>query len=389
MTPDDQLMEFKTRTGLSAGASADIFGDMKRAKREGKPIDWGAISAKIAKDQMSPEEKLGATMGTLEGKVVNLNATMESVKDKMAENIADPLVNLATTMEDFISQYTSSTDQLIAALGTAAAVFGVGSMLGAGKALGKGGEVIAKSAKATGALPRAAGAATKAFSNAPKGKGFSTATKAATKAFSRATGKGTGKAVGKGVTKGVGKGLGKLAQMVPFLGTAISLGFVAKDSYDIYQKWQNGEEISNKDWAILTADLASMVPFIGTAAAAGSVGLEFAPDDLGMGGAGGDTAMPAGAIPGGDPAAAGAGMDMSTPSDNLPTGTPGSNVLPFKKKGTGAGAESESAGGGANTGALFANTAALNSLTAAIRSGGSRFPSGAKTHGNRTSTGKG
>jgi hypothetical protein len=320
MSQNDRLFQFKQRTGLSEGAAASIFGQVEAAKKEGKEVDWNKIQKDIVEASKDPsiaiQEKLNQTFNNADGSTKQLTAMLSRVLDGIATNIAEPMNNLIKKIDDLIKALGGDTEGLASGIGTAgvvgAAALGTAGVLGGGKAISKGAAGIAKGA--TKAAKGAGSFASKAAKAAPA------------------------------LAKTGGKALGRA---LPFVG----VGMFAKDAYDIYEKWQNGEEITPKDWAILTtsglAGAAGMVPGVGTAASlaisGASAGAEFLPDDFMQG----------------------------TPADNIP-----SSVSPPASGGSSGGGSSFpmfNSSGADNDAALMDNTMALRELLGVLRISGGGF----------------
>jgi hypothetical protein len=309
-SPNDQLYQFMKRTGLSQGAAASIFGELKGGGGDMQKIEQQLREA--AKDpQVAIQERLNDTYRNVDGSIKDLSAMMQRVLEGMATNIAEPMTKLALKIDDLITALGGNTEGIASGIGTAGVVGATalgtyGVMKGGGKALGKAATGVANATKSAGkfATTKAAPALAKAAPALKAG----------------------GKAVGRAL---------------PFVG----LGMFAKDAYDIYEKYQNGEEITPKDWAILTtsglAGAAGMFPGVGTAASlaisGASAGAEFLPEDFMQG-------TPAEGIP------------MSPEAAPTPTPAP-SSATPF------------SSSGGENSGALMDNTSALRELASILRMG--------------------
>lgn len=322
---NDRLYQFQKRTGLSQGAAASIFGEMNKPGGGDMNKIQKELEDAMKDPQIAIQERLNDTYRNADGSMKDLSSMMQRVLEGMATNIAEPMTKLALKIDELIKALGGDTEGIASGIGTAGVIGATalgtaGVMKGGGKALGK---------AATGAA------------------------------------KGVGKFAGKAapMMKAGGKALGKAAgRALPFVG----LGMFAKDAYDVYEKWQNGEEITPKDWAILTtsglAGAAGMVPGVGTAASlaisGASAGAEFLPDDF---------------------------MNGQTPSDGIPmspdaapVATPASSPsMPFSA-------------GGDNDGALMDNTSALRELASILRMGKGgggfqdRYPQGANFVAGRT-----
>ena len=341
-SPDEQLYEFKSRTGLDTGAAASIFGKIKSG------VGMDELDKQVQEAAKTPEDRLNDTFNNADGTMKSLTAMLSRVADGMATNVADPIAKLGMKIDEWIKAMGGDTEGIASAVGTGAvgvaagvgaygAAKTVGDMMGGGKG-GKG----------------AAGKAGKAGKGAAKGGGK------AAKAM-----KGM-KGMAKGGLKAGGKALGRA---MPFVG----VGMAMKDAYDIYEKWQSGEEITPKDWAVLTASglagAAGMVPGIGTGASlaisAAAAGTELLPDDIGMGSS---------------------GASGTTPSGGMPSSTNGGVPSPVGGMGGAPGSESDFA--------LIDNTNALRDLTGSLRQGPQktgiqdRYPSGAQFAGQNVKAGK-
>lgn len=303
MTTEDRLYQFQQRTGMEAGPAASIFGRLATGKSVGYE--------EFQKAMQTPEEllknsqdRLNKTMGTIEGKFVDLNATLSAIGEDIAGNIARPFAELGSKIDELIKAMGGDTVSVGGAIGTAAAVVGGAAALGAGKAIGKG-------AKAVG------GAASRIATATSKG-GF--------KGGATAAGR-----IAKGAAAGAGKTLGKI---IPGVG----LMFAAKDAWDVYEKHSRGEEITAKDWAVLStsalAGIVGLVPGVGTAASVGlstlSAGAELLPE--------GETAPAAPALskfnmtPTGQTPAGGFSMTPSAPAGGM-NFTPAPSMTPVPARG--------------------------------------------------------
>jgi hypothetical protein len=297
---DRQLFEFADRLGLSVGEADPIF----RSIKSGKGVSEDDMK-RIREANMNPEERIKKVFSGLDSQVTKTGAKIESAMDKMASGVG-------TAITKFDSAIGVSSTQL--------AYFG-GAVIAATTAL-----TALTAVSAVGSLGKGGIAAGKAM-----GKG----------------GMAAGKMLGKGGIS-AGKFMGRNAgRIIPGVGAALAL----KDIYDIYQKYENGEEVTARDWAILSTSVAAgaagLVPGVGTVASAGlsalSAGAEFLPES--------DTASNYSS-----PSSA-----MSSPSvSNFTTSDP------------------------ANTSAVNANTEALRAFTELLRSMGtaSSSPLSARYPGN-------
>lgn len=323
MSPTDQLYEFQARTGLAPGAAASIFGGLKSGK-----MGTAEIEKKLQEATMSPEERLAKTMDNVDGTFKQSSAKLSQALDNAAQKIGEPLSKLVGQIDKIFSALGIDT---AAAGGTAVAA---GAATGAAVSVGAG-KVLTKAAPAIGK-----GASRLATAGAKGGLG------------------GMAKAMGRMGGKGV-------SRLIPGVGLIMA----AKDAWDVYDKYQKGEEITPKDWTILStsalAGVVGMVPGVGTGVAAGltaaSVGAEFLPDDIGK--------------------------------SQMPTGMPDDQtmgkVLPFKKEGAGTygppapAAETNLGGTTGLEAALRENTAATVANTmgqgrGGTTMGGDRYPSNAQ-----------
>jgi hypothetical protein len=317
MSPEDRLFEFQQRTGMEAGPAASIFGQLASGK--------GVSTDQFRNATMSPQERLNKTFENADGSIKTLSAQISRMIEATATNIADPMAKLGNAITNLINALTGgNADAVGGAVGAAGVVAGGAIALGAGKALG------GAAGKMAGGVGRLAKAGSKGGM--------------------------------KGMAKAAGRMGGKsLSRLIPGVGLIMA----AKDAWDVYDKYQAGQEITPKDLAVLgtsaAAGVAGLIPGLGTGVAAGltaaSVGAEFLPENMGMG-------TPSDGLP----VSAGGGMAGSSPM------TP-SNVIPFPGGGAGAG----------NDVATNENTSAIRDLTAAIRGGGGngaiapRYPSNASS----------
>jgi len=216
----------------------------------------GKISKKsmdeIRKSNMNPEDKIKSTFDTFDGRVTKTGAKIEYAMDKMAKDISGVVVKFDESLNissDNLATFGKTAVAATAALTALTAVSIAGSLGNGGLEMGK---TIGKGAMKAGNTI---------------GKGAM----------------GAGKLLGKGAM-GAGKMLGKNAgKLVPGLGIALA----AKDVYDVIEKYQNGEEITAKDLAVMStsvgAGVAGLFPGPGTlisgALSAASFGAEkFLPD---------------------------------------------------------------------------------------------------------------
>ena len=233
MTTSDELQEFMSRLGIENQQGAEFYAGVKES---GGKIDEKQFK-KFKEAKMDPVDRLAATFKNFDGSIKSLTTAIEQLKDRLAIDIGDPMVELGHKILGLTDKLGGAgTPGEIAGDVVATGIAG-GAALAGGRAVVKGGEKAA-----------AAG----------------------------------GKILGKAMPKTMAKMAPKFAKMskaIPILGTLTSAAFAAKDTYDIYQKWKSGKPVSNKEWAILSADLVSMVPVVGTGATIASIGLEALDDD--------------------------------------------------------------------------------------------------------------
>lgn len=327
----DQIQALADRANITTRSAQEIYAN---SEKDGKfDFKQMAEEVKAAQKGLTLKDDVNKKYNGADAVTKDVNALKEQTLEGIATKIADPINRLTSSIDRLIQAMGGDTEGIASSVGSAAV--GVGAAVGGYTA-----------AKTAGSLMKGGGKAVKA-----------TAKKAA---------KGGGKALTKAVTKATSKGTSKLlGKLIPGVGLVMA----GIDAWDVYQKYQNGEEITAKDWAILAtstaAGVAGLIPGVGTgvsaALGAASVGAEFLPDggsDGGGGGAGGTS--PASEVGGG-------GSSGSTPAVRGSGGASGGWG--------GAGGESDSV--------LIENTLALKDLTQSLRTGGggvgrSPIPDGAQ-----------
>lgn len=357
MSAENRAFAFGDRLGLDPGQALPMFGKIAAAEKEGKATDsfFDDMAEQIKEATMDPQKLLADRMKQLDktfangdGKIKDLSAKIERLGEIITQNLAGAIVELASTLEKMVTRLGGGAD----AVETAANAGTVGAAVA-------GGMVAGKFAKGAGKLLGKA---------VPKGAG-------------KAAGNVAGKVLGKTGAKIGGKAL---AKATPIIGTLVSAGFAVKDAYDIISKYVSGDDITNKDMAILTADVAAMVPFIGAGGAIASAGFEMMDDDaMGTFHQGSKSKEASG---GGGVLDGLFGGGGGTPTDSMPPamGPDGkfSSIPPAGKGGQVINFPS---------GVVLDNTSAIRELTATIKGGGggSRFPSNAqKMNRSGMATGK-
>lgn len=316
MGGDERLNAFRERTGMEFGDSATLFGQLSSGKGPTKDM-----VKKFKESQMSPEERLAKTMGSVDGNMLKLTTSLNNLYEGIVGKLIPPLTKLANGILGMFGDNTQSSignmvDGAEGVAGAAAGLYGASKL----SKLGKGAGGLAKKV-------------------APK-----TAAKVASKTA------------------------GKIAsRTIPVVKNLIAIGYTASDAYDIYKKKMAGEDTTGLDWAKLGLSAGSIfdpTPATGLA----RIGADFIPDGAG------DVPESMGAPEGGVPASLSPNADMgapATPSADMKA--PDFGVPDFT------GAKTSSSKGGAtpsigNEAATIQNTVATQQLTQAMmaKSGGGR-----------------
>lgn len=229
MSGDERLNAFRNRTGMNAGDSDAIFGQLS----SGKDLSKSMIK-KFQEAQMSPEDRLKKTMESVDGSMLKLTASLNNLYEAIVSKLVPPLTKLANGILGAFGDDTQSSIGNIA--DGAEAVAGIGAGAYAGSKLSK-------------VLPKMGGIASKMAPKTAAKLGGSAAAKMASKT-------------------------------IPVVKNLIAIGYTAADAYDIYQKKMRGEDVGGLDWAKLGLSAASIIdptPATGIA----RIAADFVPEDAG------------------------------------------------------------------------------------------------------------
>jgi hypothetical protein len=216
MNENDRLYAFQQRTGLSAGASASMYGTL---------ANGGSLDMKKFKEAtMSPEERLNETYKNVDGSVKDLGTKIEELIEAIAGDLVPKLAELIKLISKWLGD--------------------------------------------NGIITGVADAGSKAATGLTAGAGIWGAKKLMN------MGKGFGKFAGRGVEAGA-EGAGILARGVPLLGNAINAGFAAYDGYNMASDYfGKGKTPSFADVSKLSLETAGIIPGLGVlGAGAGAIGL--------------------------------------------------------------------------------------------------------------------
>lgn len=147
MSIGDQAKQLSSRLNISDRAGLELMANKGNI---------GKMDKVMKNESMSPEEKIKQVMENMDGTIKNVDATLEDMKDAMAEKIADPLAKLATGIDELIKALGLNTEAIGSTVG-AIAIVGA-TIMGAYNLLSKFLPAAEVAAEAAGAAETIAGA---------------------------------------------------------------------------------------------------------------------------------------------------------------------------------------------------------------------------------------
>jgi len=160
MSPDNQLYEVMQRLGLKGEGGMEIAA--KAIKSGGNLAKAGLSEKDFQKATMSPEDKLQTTMDSIDGRVLDLDSTVQQSIEQGVEDLSDAVFSIGKDIVDAINKLSGghAADIGGAAIGLGTAAVGAYTIKSILKKFGVGaGEAAEGAAGAEGAAAVEGGAA--------------------------------------------------------------------------------------------------------------------------------------------------------------------------------------------------------------------------------------